>query len=314
MSQTPRAADDVLSQVLDSFRLRGSVGAHLAVRAPWGYAIPQSRDVGLLAVMRGRARFELEAPEPEALELASGDVVALPTGAAFVIRDAPGTPAVPISQTGACSGVEIATAEPQTELLLLHCELSGGCENPVRAALPRIIHCPGSDGRAARWLEPTVRLLALETAMPHAGRNTVLNRLAEVTFVELIRAWLDRQPAECGGWFRAMTDPQLAKALAAFHAEPGHAWTIASLAARAGMSRSAFAARFKALLGVTPLDYVTSWRVQQAKALIEAGRTPLKQVVASLGYVSEAAFRTAFKRRTGKTPGAYRAAARHGAA
>jgi len=98
--------------------------------------------------------------------------------------------------------------------------------------------------------------------------------------------------------------------MAAFHAEPGRAWTIESLAASAGMSRSAFAARFKALTGETPLDYLTEWRMQQAKSLIESGETPLKQIVASLGYASQAAFRTAFKRRVGQTPGAYRAAVR----
>ena len=179
----------------------------------------------------------------------------------------------------------------QTEFIILRCALSGGCTNPLRAGLPRLLHLPGSDGAVARWLEPTVRLLALEGSAPPTGRTTVLDRLAEVILIHLIRAWLDRQSPECGGWLRAITDSQLARALAAFHAEPGHPWTIESLAQAAGMSRSAFAARFKALTGQTPLDYLTEWRVQQAKALLEAAEQPLKQIVASLGYASEAAFR-----------------------
>ena len=309
----PSSPSDVLSTVLDAFRLRGSMSARIGVRSPWGYSVPESRDLGLVLVMRGRVHFEAKGVENGVLELATGDVVAMPNGDAFSLRDEPGTPLVPITDSGACSESESVAPGAQTEFIILRCELTGGCTNPVRAALPRLIHCPGSDGRVSRWLEPTVRLLAIESSASSTGRTTVLNRLAEIVFVHLIRAWLDRQQPECGGWLRAMADPQLSSALAAFHAEPGKAWTIESLASRAGMSRSAFAARFKALLGETPLDYMTTWRVQQAKSLIEAGEMPLKQVVTSLGYSSEAAFRTAFKRRVGQTPGGYRSALHGGA-
>jgi AraC-like DNA-binding protein len=300
----------VLSQVLDAFRLRGSVSAQIAARAPWGYSVPASRDLGLLVVLRGRIHFEMEGIENGVLELATGDVVATPSGNAFSLRDRPGSPVVPIAESGVCSTAPVVVPEASTEFILMCCELTGGCTNPVRATLPPLIHCPASDRHVAQWLEPTVRLLALESSTPSTGRSTVLNRLAEVIFVHLIRAWLDRQSPSCGGWLRAMTDPQLAGALAAFHAEPGQPWTLETLAARAGMSRSAFAARFKALTGKTPLEYMTDWRVQQAQSLIEAGEMPLKQIVASLGYVSEAAFRTAFKRRVGQTPGGYRASVR----
>jgi AraC-like DNA-binding protein len=167
-----------------------------------------------------------------------------------------------------------------------------------------------SEAGATRWLEPTVRLLAIEAATSSSGRTTVLDRLAEVILVHLIRAWLDGQSSECGGWLRALGDPQLGRALAAFHAAPGRAWTIESLADAAGMSRSAFAARFKALTSETPLEYVTAWRMRQAMTMIEADEQPLKRIVASLGYASEAAFRTAFKRHAGQTPGGYRAAVR----
>jgi AraC-like DNA-binding protein len=308
----PLPSDDALSLVLASFRLRGSVGAHIAVASPWGYAVPASHDLGLMVVLRGRIHLVMEGVEDATLELAPGDVVAMPNGDPFTLRDHPDTPVVPITETGACAGDRILQAGAQTEFILLRCALSGGCTNPVRTGLPRLIHCPASDGRSARWLEPTVRLLALETAEFSTGRVTVLNRLAEITFVHLIRAWLERQAPECGGWFRALTDPQLSRALAAFHAQPGRAWTLASLAAAAGTSRSVFAARFKTLTGDTALEYLTTWRVQRAKSMLEDSDTPLKQVVAMLGYTSEAAFRTAFKRRVGQTPGEYRAAVRNG--
>jgi AraC-like DNA-binding protein len=289
------------------------MSAQVAALAPWGFSVAGSADLGLLVVLRGRISFELDGVESSALELATGDVVAMPGGDAFTVRDAPGTPVIPITEAVPCTEPRLSMPGAQDEFILLRCRLSGGCTNPLRAGLPHVLHLPGSDGAVARWLEPTVRLLALEGGAPPTGRTTVLDRLAEVILVHLIRAWLDRQAPECGGWLRAIADPPLARALAAFHAEPGRAWTIGTLAAAAGMSRSAFAARFRALTGETPLDYMTEWRMQQAKSLIEDAEQPLKQIVASLGYASEAAFRTAFKRKVGQTPGRYRAAVRAGA-
>src|SRR5207245_7889210 len=127
----------------------------------------------------------------------------------------------------------------------LCCELAGGRTNPVLRVLPRLIHCPGSDGAVARWLEPSVRLLAMESASSSPGRTTILNRLAEVVFIQLIRTWLDSLPASEGGWLRALTDPQLAPAIEAIHSDPGKPWSLVSLASRVNMSRSAFAMRFK---------------------------------------------------------------------
>lgn len=299
---------DALSQALESFRLRGSMSAQVAVRSPWGFAIAQSSDLGLLVVTRGRISFAMEGNEP--LELATGDVVAMPNGDAFTLRDAPDTPVVPIQEALPCGEPVITMPGAQTEFIILRCTLSGGCTNPIRAGLPPLLHMAGSDGAVARWLEPTVRLIALEGTAPPTGRTTVLDRLAEVILVHLIRAWLDRQSTECRGWLRAVTDPQLSRAMAAFHSDPGKPWTLESLASAAQMSRSAFAARFRTLTGATPLEYLTGWRMHQAKSLIEDGVMPLKQIVASLGYASEAAFRTAFKRHVGQTPGNYRASLR----
>ena len=193
-----------------------------------------------------------------------------------------------------------------TAFLGLCCELAGGRANPVRDVLPPLIHLPATDGATAGWLEPTVRLLAMESVSHTPGRSIVLNRLAEVVFVQLIRVWIDRLPAGEGGWLRALKDAQLASAMQAMHTAPGEAWTLESLAERASMSRSAFAARFKAVVGETPLDYLTRWRIQRAMSLLEQGNVPLKEIVSRSGYASEAAFRTVFKSRVGESPGSYR--------
>ena len=302
---------DVLSQVTETLRLRGSVAGVFGLTPPWGFAMPRSSHATVLVVTRGRVCFEMAGRKGRPIELAPGDVVAMAHGDGCALRDDPRTPIRPLESgppsRGRCG---VPNRNAHTELVGLCCDFVGGRANPLLTVLPPLIHCRGSDGRLARWLEPTVRLLAVESCAATPGRTTVLNRLAEVVFIQLIRSWLDGLPEAEGGWLRALGDPQLASAIEAIHDEPGRAWTVATLAARARMSRSAFAERFRTIVGETPLDYLTRWRMLRAADLLEFGDAPVKQVVASSGYASEAAFRTAFKKWIGAPPGAYQARAR----
>ena len=307
----PAAPVDVLSEVAEAFRLRGSMSGIMSVSPPWGFAVPRSDHAALLVVTRGRVSFEMEGVTGSALELAAGDVVATPHGHACIIRDDPRTPVSAADEMSSQSCPGFGTSPGgHTEFIGLCCELAGGRTNPVLRVLPPLIHCPGSDGRVAHGLEPTIRLLAIESSGATPGRTTILNRLAEVVFIQLIRTWIASSPRGEGCWLRALTDPQLAGALEAIHAEPAAHWTLESLASRAHMSRSSFAGRFKSLVGETPMEYVTRWRMQRAASLLDSSDLPLKEIVASSGYASEAAFRTVFKRWVGESPGSYRERAR----
>ena len=297
---------DVLSQVAETFRLRGSVGGVFALQPPWGLAMPKSDHASLIAATRGRIYLEPQGGKRQVLELTPGDVVAMPHGDAYALRDHPRTPLSSIDELGCRAARERGPAGGQTEFIALCCELAGGRTNPLLKVLPPLIHFSGSDVSVARWLEPTMRLVAAETCSSSAGRTTILNRLVEVVFIQLIRVWVESLPEGKGGWLRALRDPQLASALGAIHSDPGASWTVASLAARAGMSRSAFAERFRSLVGEPPLEYLTRWRMQRAASLLEADGAPLKEIVARSGYASEAAFRTAFTRWAGVPPGRYR--------
>ena len=121
---------DALSLVLDGFRLRGSVSVQVAARSPWGFSVPASSDFGLLVIARGRASLDVESAETGQLDLATGDVVAMPSGNAFAVRDQPGSPLVPIQEAVPCSELRLAMPGAQTEFILLRCVLSGGCTNP----------------------------------------------------------------------------------------------------------------------------------------------------------------------------------------
>ncbi len=130
-------------------------------------------------------------------------------------------------------------------------------------------------------------------------------RLADVLVIQTVRAWLSDEPDAAGGWLAALRDPRLGPALAAVHRDPGHEWTLAGLAGLATMSRSSFAARFTAVVGLPPMTYVALARMRRAREMLLGGSS-VAVVASALGYGSEAAFSRAFARITGQTPGRVR--------
>lgn len=154
-------------------------------------------------------------------------------------------------------------------------------------------------------LHSTLQALASEMAEQAPGSGVVATRLAEVLFIQILRAHITSEPDRNKGWLRAVFDPKLGAALTAIHESVNAPWTVESLAEAAGMSRSAFAARFKELLGQTPLEYVTTWRMQKAMQLLKQRDKKLIDVARLVGYESDAAFSKAFKRVVGANTGEY---------
>jgi AraC-like DNA-binding protein len=154
-------------------------------------------------------------------------------------------------------------------------------------------------------LHITMQALASEMGEQAPGSEVVATRLAEALFIQVLRAHIASGPERNKGWLRAVFDPQIGTALSAIHDGVNTPWTVESLAAAAGMSRSAFAARFKELLGQTPLEYVTEWRMQKAMQLLQQRDKKLIDVARWVGYKSDAAFSKAFKRVVGANPGEY---------
>jgi transcriptional regulator GlxA family with amidase domain len=138
------------------------------------------------------------------------------------------------------------------------------------------------------------------------GSAGIVPALIDSLLLYIRRAWVDERPARAAGWAGALTDPSIAPVLAAMHADPAEGWTVESLAARAGLSRAAFAKRFHTLVGVPPLAYLTHWRMTTAARLLRESDSSLAAVAARTGYGSEFAFAKAFKRAYGQAPGGYR--------
>lgn len=175
--------------------------------------------------------------------------------------------------------------------------LDGGADNPLARALPPLVALPLA---RVPGLAGALDLLFAEIDQPRCGQRLLVDRLFEVVVLQLLR-WLLDHPQEAGalpGLVCGLADPRLARVLAAIHDEPGAAWTLERMAARAGMSRTAFAGRFRCLLGQTPADYLAGWRIALTQEGLRAGR-PLKRLAAELGYASPSALSRAFAARTG---------------
>jgi transcriptional regulator GlxA family with amidase domain len=181
-------------------------------------------------------------------------------------------------------------------------------DDPLLAALPPVIHHRGSDPVSGAAMEGLSKLLNLELFNLAPGSQTIINHLAHILFVLAVRDYAASLPAEAsGGWLHAILHPELAPALALMHMYPQEPWTVATLAEQCNTGRSAFAARFTAMVGRPPLQYLTESRVRAAKTLLRDTKLGMKSVSTRVGYASESAFGNAFKRVTGVSPGAYRA-------
>jgi AraC-like DNA-binding protein len=298
-------------------------GLHrLEATAPWGVrqdnqaeekATPASKNISptdlahFAMLSRGNCWLSVEGI-PEPIPLTGGDCFLLAKGTSIVLRDSPQTrPKWTFREIGAKANGNVALCGgggAPTTIVCGSLSFDRASLKPVSQLLPSFILLNADEARTLA-LHNTVQALASEMAEQAPGSEVVAARLAEVLFIQTLRAYIKSEPERNKGWLRAIFDSQIGAALSAVHDSVSTAWTVESLAEAAGMSRSGFAARFKELLGQTPLEYVTEWRMQKAMQLIQQRDKKLIDVARSVGYESDAAFSKAFKRVVGANPGEY---------
>lgn len=176
-------------------------------------------------------------------------------------------------------------------------EFGAEMQNPLVRGLPEVLVVPL---KSVKELAPAVDLLFVEAFNEHLGRQAALDRLAEYALVLLFRTAMREQLIQ-GGILMGLVDPRLAKAIAAMHERPEHTWSLDALAQTAGMSRARFAVHFRKVVGLTPFDYLTDWRIGVAQTLLKKG-APLKIVAPSVGYASSTALTRVFCQRIGMSP------------
>jgi AraC-like DNA-binding protein len=182
-----------------------------------------------------------------------------------------------------------------------------GCDarpfNPLLEALPRVIHV--SD-RAGGTIAAFVQFALAESKQPRIGGESVLGRLSELMFVDVVRRYLETLPVDRTGWLAGLRDPFVGRALTALHRSPARDWTLEGLAHEVGLSRSALAERFTQLVGQPPMQYLTNWRMQLAANDLLSGMDTVAAIADRVGYESEAAFSRAFKKAVGTPPSQWR--------
>jgi len=273
---------------------------------PSGKTMPPADLAHFAMLSRGNCWLNVEGIE-EPIPLTGGDCFLLARGTSIVLRDSPRTrPKWTFREIGARANGNVALCGGGAPTTIVCGALSfdEASLKPITQLLPTFILMKADQARTLA-LHNTVQALASEMAEQAPGSEVVATRLAEILVIQLLRAHIASEPSRSKGWLRAVFDPQLGTALSALHDKVDAPWTVESLAESAGMSRSAFAARFKELLGQTPLEYVTEWRMQKAMQLLEQRDKKLIDIARSVGYESDAAFSKAFKRVVGANPGEY---------
>ncbi|WP_106398636.1 AraC family transcriptional regulator [Actinocorallia populi] len=306
----PSAADP-LGEVLHQLRLTGTLYCRAELTAPWGVEVPElPGSMTLQVVTAGRCLLEVGDAEP--IPLRQGSLTLIPHGVPHRLRSGPGAGIVPlfdIPVEQVTERYEFMRHGGGGEAALVTyavMRFDHGAARRLVAQLPDVLHIDAWDDEEG-WLASTLRFIAREALAVRPGGETVMTRLADVLVVQAIRMWLDSAPQAREGWLAALRDEHIGRALAVVHRSPERPWTVAALAAEAGMSRSAFSARFTSLVGEPAMAYLASWRLDLARTHLQDTRDPLSAVAHRFGYQSEAAFSRAFKRAFGVSPGRLRA-------
>jgi AraC-like DNA-binding protein len=315
---------DALSDVLRVAHLTGGVFLNAEFFAPWciasrvtpEYCAPVLGPVSHLIlyhyVVEGELRIRVDGEDGEGLVLRSGEVVLLPRndlhliGSDLTLSPVISSEIIQPSKDGGLFSIHHGGTGARTRMVcgFIGCARAEG--NPVLSTLPPLIKLDVEQGGAAEWIRSTFQYAAAEVAAGRPGSETVLAKLSELLFVEAVRRYAAALPQGQTGWLAGLRDPYVARALALLHRDIARPWNVDDLGREAGLSRSALADRFIRLIGVPPMHYLASWRMEVATQKLRNTSASLAQVAETVGYSSEAAFSRAFKKFFGTAPATWR--------
>jgi AraC-like DNA-binding protein len=337
---------DVLSDVLRVVRLSGAVFFTADFSSPWAIespmpdrlaaaVIPQAECIVLFHILVD-GTCEVATPNHPVTTMEAGDVVVFPRGDQHVMRSHQAASATPLSSVFTpgrhdeppqlsyggggrtsrfvcgylnCDSRFGPLVDAMPTMLLVRSRGDYSAIEAIDSGGTRPTAVPQGSGT---WLGTTLKFTVNEARTGRPGNAAMLGRLTELMFVEILREYMQRLPADQGGWLGGVNDPCVGKALRLMHADPSRDWTVEELAHEVGVSRSVLAERFTELVGETPIRYLANWRMQLAKQMMRDGACNVQEVATRVGYESEAAFSRAFKRATGTPPAAWRKGASNG--
>lgn len=308
---------DALAGLLDGPRARGAFLLRMVLAPPWSMRVEDRAPLCLMCVTSGEAWVVPDDPAQEPVRLRTGDLAIARGPEPYTFAGAPDTPPqAVIGPGGTCHTLH---GEPLEETMRLGVRTWGNAadgpdtvlvgtyqmESEVSRrlldALPPLLHLP-----ADSWTCPLTPVLEEEISRDEPGQSVVLDRVLDLLLIAAVRAWFSRPDAAAPAWYRAMGDPVVGSALRLLQNDPAHPWTVASLAAKAGVSRAGLARRFTDLVGEPPMAYLTGWRLTLAADLLRETDATVEAVARRVGYGSAFAFSAAFKRERGVGPQEYR--------
>lgn len=298
---------DPLSEICASLHVQDAMYTRVEATAPWGLAAPGERGVKFVLLVRGSCILTmptLDAP----VALRGGDVFITLDDTPYEIYDEPSSVLLDCAEVMAAmvdNTIVIGGNGAPSTFISGVFKLDTAYAAPLLSVLPSFLWLPAGEDRSSAF-EAILGMLARETSRRAIGFESMIGRLFEILFIHAVRAYCEQQQAQVTGWLAVVADPNLGNAARAMHDDLGKDWTLEALARIAGMSRTAFAARFKEKAGKTALDYLTYWRMFKAAKLIQQGTRSLAQIATDVGYQSEAAFNRMFAREIGITPGRFR--------
>lgn len=279
---------NVIDEIFKSIAFDANIYLHSEFCSPWGV---ESSSPGLSSfhvIAYGNCQVMIDGKDP--IHLNAGDLI-------FFARNTPHQLINPDEKNNI-----------STTLICGHLSFSND-RNPILMALPRLLHIKASDMDRAVWFKALFQQIVAEAENTGDGRQLVLDKLAEILFIYIVRYYVvsdKHKYSQKTGILKGLTDSSISLALIAFHQAIHRPWNLDNLAQQACVSRSKFATRFNELLGVTPLKYMTYWRMQQAKLLLKTTSEAIYSIALACGYQSEAAFIKIFKKQFNLTPGQYR--------
>ena len=296
---------DPLSGVLSLLKPQNTMCGGFDVGGDWSLQFPQHEGIKCYAVVSGRCWLAVEGV-PDAVRLKAGDCFLLPLGRPFRLTSDLDLPPVDFKSMVTRplnGGIAIWNGGGDVSGVGGYFGLDGKHAGILLGMLPPIVHIEEeADKLALRW---SIGRMMQELREPQPGGHLILQHLAHMMLVQALRAFLAEGLSGGVGWLFALSDPQMSEAIHAMHDDPAHPWTLQGLAEKVGMSRSSFAAKFKETVGSTPIDYLIRWRMLLAGDRLKNSGDPISVLAQSLGYESESAFSTAFKRVMGCSPRQY---------
>lgn len=292
---------DVFQDHLVRARATGGIFARSVACPPWGLRLAGAIELAIHAVVKGIAWLWLDDAR-SAIELRPGDVAVVRGGPDHYIAHQPGATCEE-HESFATHHAHDHADDPSASVFLCGAyQFAGDVGQGLIGSLPQVLAlaAPAEDS-----LQHLIAALSDELSANAPGQQAVLDRLLDVILVLAIRASLARSDT-APGWYHAFADPRLGAALDAIHNDPAHQWSVPELAAISGMSRPAFARLFPHVLGQTPIQYLTDWRMTLAREMLLTEHATLNQIAARTGYASPYAFAAAFRRHHGQPPGRWR--------